>query len=552
MKHRSILTLLCLFTLYSAALTTSASVVSSQTGSRGMQVKKGEKAEQRVALVIGNSAYKDSPLLNPVNDARQMARALREVGFEVVLGENLSQIDMKRQIRLFGDKIRGGGVGLFYYAGHGIQFNGRNYLIPVNAAITKEAETEYEAVDLGFVLAQMEEARNMLNIVILDACRNNPFARSFRSSKSGLASVDAPSGTLIAYATAPGSIASDGRGKNGLYTQELLKYMRLPGVSIERVFKKVRIAVIDQTKGAQTPWESSSLVGDFYFTVTTTVAKPESSPAQPIRPETYFRQGDALADQKKWAEAEEAYQMGLALEPENPWYSFRLYMALSNQNKADKYNAQAIALQRLKRWDEIERVAQRLVKDNPMSASRHWELGSAFMLQKKDADAEAEFRKAIGIEPNIAMFHSHLGIALRGQKKYSEAEAEIRRAIAIEPNTARWRTSLGLIFYYQQKYKLAEAEFRRAVSLEPATATFHHYLGISLASQNKYAEAEAECRKAITIEPDTADFQYNLGVTLASQNKYAEAEVAFRKAIDLAPDNKEYKEALEKLDKVKQ
>ena len=247
-----------------------------QTDHRGLRVQQGER---RVALVIGNSAYKDSPLLNPVNDARGMAAALRGLGFEVVFGENLSQADMKRSIRAFGEKIRNGGVGLFYYAGHGAQVKGSNYLIPVGSTITSEEEVEYESVDVGLVLAQMESAHNRLNIVILDACRNNPFARSFRSTQKGLASIDAPAGTLIAYATAPGSVASDGSGGNGLYTQELLKYMKQPGLSIEQLFKQVRASVRSRSEGKQTPWESSSLVGDFYFSGSSGAAPSIKPPA---------------------------------------------------------------------------------------------------------------------------------------------------------------------------------------------------------------------------------------------------------------------------------
>ena len=247
---------------YSLSLLPLNQVAAKQQDPRGMRVQQGER---RVALVIGNSAYKDSPLLNPVNDAQAMAQALRSFGFEVVYGENLSQNDMKRNIRAFGEKIRNGGVGLFYYAGHGIQVRGSNYLLPVNATITSEDEVEYESVDVGLVLAQMETARNRLNIVILDACRNNPFARSFRSKEKGLSSIDAPGGTLIAYATAPGSVASDGAGRNGLYTQELLKYMKQADLSMVQVFMKVRVAVRSQTEGKQVPWESSSLEVDFYF-----------------------------------------------------------------------------------------------------------------------------------------------------------------------------------------------------------------------------------------------------------------------------------------------
>lgn len=261
-------------------------IAAQQQDPRGMRVQQTSPTEQRVALVIGNAAYKDSPLINPINDARDMAAALRGLGFEVIFGENLSQTEMKRNIRVFGEKIRNGGVGLFYYAGHGIQVKGSNYLIPVNATITTEEEIEYESVDAGLVLAQMEAARNRLNIVILDACRNNPFARSFRSTQKGLASIDAPSGTLIAYATAPGSVASDGAGRNGLYTQELLKQMKQPGLSIEQLFKQVRASVRRQTEGKQTPWESSSLEGDFYFSTPSNASNAEKNNTPIIDPAT--------------------------------------------------------------------------------------------------------------------------------------------------------------------------------------------------------------------------------------------------------------------------
>jgi hypothetical protein len=259
-------------------LTLPLSQTAAQNDTRGMRVQTAPQSERRIALIIGNSSYKDSPLVNPVNDARAMAEALRNFGFEVIYGENLSQNDMKRNIRAFGEKIRKGGIGLFYYAGHGIQVRGRNYLIPVGATINNEEEVEYESVDIGLALAQMESARNRLNIIILDACRNNPFARSFRSAEKGLASIDAPSGTLIAYATAPGSVASDGTDSNGMYTQQLLKYMRMGDLNIEQIFKQVRVAVRTMTNGQQIPWESSSLEGEFYFASPPSVTAMDSDP----------------------------------------------------------------------------------------------------------------------------------------------------------------------------------------------------------------------------------------------------------------------------------
>lgn len=221
--------------------------------------------ERRIALVIGNSAYEASPLKNPVNDARDMAATLRQLGFEVQEGIDLTQREMRQMIREFGQKLKSGGVGLFYYAGHGVQLKGQNYLIPLKVDIQSEADVEDLAVSADLVLNLMDEAGNRLNIVILDACRNNPFARSFRSQSRGLAMMDAPSGTLIAYATAPGSVASDGKERNGLYTQELLKNIKTPGLGIEDIFKRVRISVTNLTQKKQVPWDASSLTSDFYI-----------------------------------------------------------------------------------------------------------------------------------------------------------------------------------------------------------------------------------------------------------------------------------------------
>lgn len=220
---------------------------------------------QRIALVIGNERYASSPLLNPVNDARAMREALQDVGFQVVLLENATIKQMSDAARNFGDKLQKGDVGLFFYAGHGIQIKGRNYLIPIDADIQREDEVSFNSFDAGRLLEKMEVARSSVNIVILDACRNNPFARSFRSSSQGLAQMDAPVGSYLSFATAPAKVASDGINGNGLYTQHLLKAIRTPGLKIEEVFKQVRINVMADSAGQQIPWDNSSLTGDFYF-----------------------------------------------------------------------------------------------------------------------------------------------------------------------------------------------------------------------------------------------------------------------------------------------
>jgi len=262
------------------------------------------QAEQRTALLIGNGAYASAPLRNAVNDARTMGETLKGLGFDVVEHENLNQKEMKKEIQAFGQRLLKGGVGLFYYAGHGMQVNGRNYLIPVGAAIEHEKQVEYEAVDVGAVLTEMDYARNRLNIVILDACRDNPFARSFRSSVQGLASMNAPTGTIVAYATAPGAVANDGPGDHGVYTGELVKAMEAPGLRIEDVFKQVRSSVRETTQGKQVPWESSSLEGDFYFKFPTAATPPVPVPDKPVpMPQTVTARGEKPARTlKTWKE----------------------------------------------------------------------------------------------------------------------------------------------------------------------------------------------------------------------------------------------------------
>lgn len=236
-------------------------------------------AERRIALVIGNANYPGAPLKNPANDARDMAAALRDLGFEVISRTDATQKEMNRAIAQFGEKLRADTVALFYYAGHGMQVKGKNYLIPVDAQIVSEASARAETVDVDTVIDQL--AVSPLNIVILDACRNNPFERRFRSAGGGLAQMDAPKGSLIAYATAPGKVASDGDGNNGLYTQELLRHLQTPGLPLEAVFKRVRNGVMQGSGDAQTPWEASSLTGDFFFRPAADAGAAASSPAVP-------------------------------------------------------------------------------------------------------------------------------------------------------------------------------------------------------------------------------------------------------------------------------
>ena len=220
----------------------------------------------RLALVIGNSAYAGAPLLNPANDARAMSDALKAMGFTVIEVRDASKAQMSQAIAQAGAALKGkNGVGMLYYAGHGLQLDWHNYMVPVDAKLGSAAEVPAQTVDVQAVVDAFKRAGNRMNIVVLDACRDNPFAAT--ASAKGLAPMDAPTGTFLAYATAPGNVAEDGDAAsgNGLYTQFLVQELKQPNAKIEDVFKRVRFQVRRQSQGRQVPWESTSLEDDFYF-----------------------------------------------------------------------------------------------------------------------------------------------------------------------------------------------------------------------------------------------------------------------------------------------
>lgn len=221
---------------------------------------------KRYALVLGNSNYSSLPKLpNALNDAREITQSLKSAGFQVFVHENLDLAGMQNAIRVFGEQLSKNDVALVYYAGHGVQVKGKNYLIPVRENIKKSFEVPNRAMDVDDVLLMLENIKNDLNIVVLDACRS-PFPGEARGTNRGLATIEAAKGTFIAFATAPGKEALDGSGSNSPYTKHLAKLIGKKGLPLEQVFKEVRKAVVAETNGEQVPWENSSLMGDFYFT----------------------------------------------------------------------------------------------------------------------------------------------------------------------------------------------------------------------------------------------------------------------------------------------
>jgi formylglycine-generating enzyme required for sulfatase activity len=360
---------------------------------KGMKVPEPTMSEGRIALVIGNAKYATSPLRNPENDAKDIAATLRRMKFSVAEYTNLTNRQMVDAVAKFGDQLNKNTVALFYYSGHGVQVGGKNYLIPVGAKINKEQDVEFEAVDAGRIIAEMEHAQSKMNIVILDACRDNPLPKTVRNVTRGMVVMDAPMGTVIAFSTAPGKVASDGDGHNGLYTGSLIKYLNVPNLKIEDVFKRVRAEVASTSNGVQTPWENSSIVGNFYFlggeTGSTAPAEPPPVAAQPPP------KGFSLDDIDKEVEAKKAEAQRIASEREQ------------------KLNEMREAYQKVRslQKENIDPEKKRIAKDRFLqyfAADLDW------------TTEDEQMRKSLTLEISIQWIHVEGGTFSMGSDKGSD------------------------------------------------------------------------------------------------------------------------------------
>lgn len=294
--------------LTAALLLAQATLALAQNRTLTVKQAVDNRPEMRIALLIGNAAYSRNDTLpqlkNPSNDARDIGEALKKNGFgRVTVLVDADYRTMREAISKFGEDLRQAGpqaVGLFYYAGHGVEHAGNNYLIPIGTRISSPKDLEFDTIDAQRVLAYMEDAGNAINIIVLDACRDNPFPQPgrFRSTggqAAGLAQMKAPTGSFIAFAAAPGQKASDGEGRNGLFTQQFLESLSQPNSNIDAVFTRVTAAVTDKTGRQQVPWKQSSLTNDFFF-------RPKEALPGMMDPKEIER----LEEQKKQLEIEKA------------------------------------------------------------------------------------------------------------------------------------------------------------------------------------------------------------------------------------------------------
>jgi len=398
-------------------------------------------AEARTALVIGNGAYKDAPLKNPVNDARDIAQTLKALGFNVTLLTDATHQQMDAAVRDFGKALRQGGTGLFYFAGHGVQVGGENYLVPVGATIASEADVKFGCLNAGLVLGKMEDAGNGLNVIILDACRNNPFARSFRSAELGLAKMDAPTGSLIAYATAPGSVAADGAARNGVYTEQLLKHLRTPGLPITDLFMRVRMGVVAATGKKQVPWEASSLTGYFYFG-----GEGQPGQAQPMLslPAAPVPQPSAAALPKLDPKAERKRLADEAARLKRDQDELAQYQSI--QAEKDRLDRERQKLEQAKLLALAKRPQQA-----PASASQASPQAGAHAAQFAQLaraglpEARAYFEQTVQARPDDAEARAGLAIALVFTGREADAKYQVQRLNEMGAQTPGVRLAKGLM-----------------------------------------------------------------------------------------------------------
>lgn len=542
--------------------------------------------QKRLALVIGNSSYQNGGSLpNPVNDANAIALSLQSVGFEVMKYQNVTQKEMKMAINAFGQKLKGYEVGLFYYAGHGIQNKGMNYMIPVEADLQTEEQIEFDCVAADRVLAFMDASQAKVNVIIMDACRNNPFERSWHRSANGngLAMMDAPTGSLIAYATAPGRVASDGEGSNGLYTSALLKHLGDPKLTIEQVFKKVRTEVTEKSGGAQVPWETTSLTGDDFYFASDNISKGsfianEVVASNTENKNTTRRNLSGISDENK-SKAKKLMEEGhTAYNADNLTKAIDLYsQAISfNPYFDEAYYWRGAAKYTQKNYKDAIEDYTKAIDFNPNYEEAYYFRALSNYFLDAVQESVPDFQKAIELNPDVASMHYWTGQAYYKLDRYDESLMAYSKSIELNKSDGSSYSGRANSYYMLKKYKEAKIDYTKAIELSPEDAVkYKYWRGIchyhtdntqealndflsylqedpndsyillmtahSYYVLKDYTQAVNYYSKAIAIKSDYTDAYYWRGNSYFNMGRKSEALLDVNKAISLDPTNETYK-----------
>jgi carboxyl-terminal processing protease len=547
------------------------------------------QAEPRVALVIGNSNYGGDlgVLPNPVNDAALMAKTLAAIGFSVIEAEDADQNAMKHAISDFGEKLANAGtgaVGLFFYAGHGLQVSGTNYLIPVHANIKREPDVDIEAVPVDLVLREMDYAGSTVNIVILDACRNNPLSRGFRSMTRGLAEIDTkPKGSFIAYSTAPGEVAMDGNGKNSPYTTALAETISKPGVDLNDVFQEVRGKVLAATDEKQTPWDASSLTAPFFF-VPAALVQPAPAPAVAAGGGDDKQIDLAFWESIKDSKSPDDFQAYLTQFPEGVFAGLAKIRMKALSDRASS-NASATAAPAAPTVNPIEQMFWESVKDSTsaddlglylqrypngqysaLAQNKIKQLSQAMVASTpRSTDAQAGGTQvaaaapppapAVGNAPTTASqapaSPSAPSIAqdeatcvpASGQPVETRAAACQRLLDSGKLNDSDHTSALvdlGIADYDGKQYDGATRTFHDVLGRDPNNVAAYFYIGLMHVEQDEYPEARNAFDKAAKLQPANAEILFRLGSVTADLGDFDTALTDLSGAVAIKGDDWRY------------
>ena len=512
--------------------------------------------EKRLALVIGNSAYEKGALKNPVNDARLIASTLDSLDFDVILKEDIeTQNDFKLAILEFGKKRPNYDVAFVYYAGHGVQISNENYLLPTRQDFTSEDEVELFGVSVQDIMKYLRSQTDQVNILILDACRDNPFESNWNTTRSlkggGLAKIPPPTGSLIAFSTDSGQTAPDGEGLNSVYTLSLSRNMMLEQTSIDQVFRNVRTDVLKETNGMQRPVEATQLTGkEFYL-----------NPSE--YSEIFKKVDDILVDEKE----DEIYQ-GLTMiesvinktkdkidKNEALILKARLYGALDEFNNAEEifnnliktdslYSELYLQYGRLKgdmgEYQKAIELYSKAINLDPGNTYNYILRSKAFYKLRNFKKAEEDIFKTIDLEPENSTNLGELGLFYLDQEKYDEASTFTSKAIEFDSINTKYLNQMGNIYFELNEFDKAKQYYLKILDIDSLYNPAYFNLGLLFEKLNKYQKSIEYYTKAIKLDPNDPDLYYYRTTPYESLKMFDKAEADYLKAIELDPNDIDY------------
>jgi uncharacterized caspase-like protein/tetratricopeptide (TPR) repeat protein len=506
-------------------------------------------AEKRVALVIGNSAYKHAlELANPRHDAEDIAITLRALGIEVIKGVDLDKSAMDREIRKFSMALSGADVGIFFYAGHGLQVNGNNFLVPVDAELSTAAALEFEMVRLDLIQRIME-AETKTNILFLDACRNNPLSRNLARAMGtrsaaigrGLAAAESGVGTLISFSTQPGNVALDGDGRNSPYAGPLAKGLAKPGEDVLSILTGVRNEVLAATGDKQVPWENHALRARFYFNPVAASASIQPTP-QSDAPGANMSEAE-----RAWSATRDSKDPAL-LEAFLRRFGDSFYgdLAKSRLDEIKRTKVAAVVsptgppelattdCQTTRAFDVVNRACTDIIGRFPTLAAAYAVRGNTYRTRQNYENAVTDLSKALELDPKDAFARSRRGLTYLN-KRDEAAAADLDQVIAITPNRASEFEARGSAYSGKKEYDRAIADFTSAIELDPKYTLAYSNRGNASLNNKDFDRAILDLTRAIELDPKYAVAYSTRGSAYFGKKDYDRAISDHTRAIELDP-----------------